>query len=98
MKEHCKNECSSEQESCHQEESSECKAEFFLEVADCAWTEVLKEKIKEHILATQGDRMKELAKIVSENNGKRWKNKMENEKVCKEYKEQLCNFFNQHKK
>lgn len=98
MKECCKDKCESENESCHKEENDECNNEFFLEVADCAWTEVLKDKIKEHILATQGDRMKELAKIVAEGNNKRWQNKMEGKKNCMEFEEQLCHFFSKHKK
>lgn len=88
--------------SCHsQKKEGECQSEkgheefskFLFEIADCAWTEVLKEKIKEHILATQGDRMNELAKMVSEANSQRWKSKMEKKKSCNEFKEKLCNFF-----
>jgi len=94
-----KNVCSSEKnENCHEEENEECcKEEFFLEVADCAWTEVLKDEIKKHILATEGERMKELAKIVAEANGKRWQNKMESKKHCSGFKEKLCQFFSKHK-
>jgi len=98
MKDCCKDECSSEHEECHEDENECNKTDFFLEVADCAWTEVLKDKIKEHILQTQGDRMTELAKIVAEGNGQRWKNKMENKKNCMEFEEKLCQFFSQHKK
>lgn len=103
MKECCKNECSEHEcchkhESCNKKEHDECKTDFFLEVADCAWKEALKEAIKEHILATQGDRMKELAKILAEGNGKRWQSKMENKRACKEFQEQLCQFFGQKKK
>lgn len=100
MKECCKNDCCECECECCSNKQDECesKAEFLLEVADCAWTEVLKEKIKEQILATEGERMKELAKIVAETNSKRWKNKMDSKKICKEFDEQLCNFFSQHKK
>lgn len=99
MKDCCKNECKEEHESCcHKKEQEENKVDFFLEIADCAWKEALKEKIKEHILATQGDRMKELAKILAEGNGKRWQHKMASKKACKEFQEELCNFFSQHRK
>ncbi len=71
---------------------------FLMETADEAWMEVLKDKIKEHILATQNDRMTELAKIVSETNNHRWKNKMEKKQGCADFKEKLCRFFGQSKK
>ena len=100
--------CASNESSCchsHEKQHKECDegnhdgfAKFLLEVADEAWTEVLKDQIKEHILSTQKDRMKELAKIVSEGNSQRWKNKMEKKSGCAEFKEKLCNFFGQHKK
>lgn len=66
---------------------------YFLEIADDAWEEVLKEKIKEHILETQNKKMEELAKIVSEGNGERWKNKMEKRRGCCSFKEKLSQFF-----
>lgn len=94
--------CQESQCSCPCHESSceeECgKEEFFLSVADEAWTEVLKDKIKEHILSTQDDRMTELAKIVAEANGARWRNKMEKKQGCMMFDEQLARFFSQGKK
>lgn len=72
--------------------------DFFLEIADCAWSEVLKDKIKEHILATQNDRMTELAKIVSEGNNQRWRHRMEKKQGCCDFKEKLARFFGQFKK
>jgi len=70
-----------------------------LEIADLAWMEVLKEKIKEHIKATD-PKLDELAKIVSEANHKRWKQKMQKEKSCAEhdqccedFEHQLCKLF-----
>jgi hypothetical protein len=67
-------------------------------VADEAWTEVLKDEIKKHILATQKDRMSKLAKIVSEGNNKRWKHKMEKEQCCEEFHQQIAAFFSSYKK
>jgi hypothetical protein len=74
------------------------KANYFLEVANEAWEEVLKDKIKEHILNTQNDRMTKLAKIVAEGNTQHWKNKMEKKQGCANFLEELCQFFSQSKK
>lgn len=88
--------------SCHAKET--CGSEegdmsfYFLELADEAWSEVLKDKIKEHILATQNDRMTELAKIVAEGNNARWRHKMEKKQGCMDFKEKLCQFFSRPKK
>jgi hypothetical protein len=91
--------CASKQETCEvREDAHEAFAECLLEAADCAWMEVLKDKIKEHILATQNDKMSELAKIVSEGNSQRWRNKMEKKHSCMDFKEKLCNFFCKSKK
>lgn len=87
-----------EEETCHGEDQHEDHTEWFLEIADAAWTEVLKDKIKEHILTTQNDRMTELAKIVSEGNSSRWKLKMEQENSIEDFQENICRFFSQHKK
>lgn len=92
--------------SCHAEEKHTCPVtgeheempNWFFEVADEAWSEVLKDKIKEHILATQNARMTKLAKIVSEGNDQRWKNKMEKKQSCHDFHEQIASFFAQSKK
>lgn len=89
--------------SCHNNQNTcgdkpEMISEYFLQVADEAWEEVLKDEIKKHILATQKDRMSKLAKIVSEGNNKRWKHKMEKKQGCAEFHEELCSFFSQRKK
>lgn len=67
--------------------------DFFLEVADEAWAEVLKDKIKEYILSKQNKQMTELAKIVADGNNQRWKTKMEKKRGCAEFREKLCSFF-----
>lgn len=90
--------CHSHEEGCHHEEGHGEFTHHFLEVADCAWMEVLKDKIKEHILATENDRMKELAKIIAEANKERWKHRKEKKKHCKDLAEKLCNFFAHSKK
>lgn len=85
--------CHTQKESCHDHHYEESKFDWLLEIADEAWTEVLKDKIKEHILKNQGKKMDELAEIVSEANGARWKHKMEKKQKCREFKEKICHFF-----
>jgi hypothetical protein len=78
--------------------SDEPKSHYFLEIADKAWEEVLKEKIKDYILKTENDRMTKLAKIIGEGNHRLWRNKMENKHGCMEFQEELCQFFSHSKK
>lgn len=68
---------------------------YFLEIADMAWEEVLKDQIKEYILSTQKKRMQELAKIVAEGNNQRWRSKMAKKHSCHEFSEKLHHFFSQ---
>lgn len=85
----CGNECQSE--SCH----PGCNyAQKFLELADHAWMEVLKEKIKENIQANSKN-MDELARLISEANHEKWQKKMEDKKCCGSFEERLGEFFNQ---
>jgi hypothetical protein len=108
-----KHQCSSCEDTCHSHKTCSCcchkngnghnhdecdMSDFLIELADCAWSEALKEKMKEYILSTQGDRMAELAKIVAEGNNQRWKHKMEKKQGCSDFKEKLCRFFGQSKK
>lgn len=72
--------------------------EYFLDIADSAWGEVLKDEVKKYILSTQKDRMTELAKIVAEGNNQRWRHKMEKKQGCADFKEKLHHFFSQSKK
>lgn len=90
--------CHAKHDQCDEECSSESKTNYFLEIADEAWEEVLKDKIKDHILKTQNERMNKLAKIVAEGNNQRWKNKMEKRHGYMEFQEELCEFFSQTKK
>lgn len=85
---------------CHAKQEGECPdmTHYFLELADTAWEEVLKEEMKAYIMKTQGTRMKELAKIVAEGNNQKWKGKMQNKKECMEFKEELRHFFSKGKK
>jgi hypothetical protein len=64
-----------------------------LEIADEAWMEILKDKIKEQILSSSGAHLDELAKIVSESNRDRWKHKIATNAVVNEYREKFSSFF-----
>ncbi len=66
----------------------------FLELADHAWMEVLKEKIKEHILANAKN-MDELAATISEANHERWQKKMEGKQCCCRYEEKIKELLHQ---
>lgn len=67
-----------------------------MDLADEAWMEVLKEKIKDNIKSSQKKNLDELAKLVSESNGMRWKHKLQEEKVCDDYEEKLNNLLKKH--
>lgn len=82
--------CPCHEEVCHEEEES-CTAESLFAIADCAWAEVLKEKIKDHIRA-HDKKIDELAKLVAEANHKRWKHKMQKDICCSEYDEACLDF------
>jgi hypothetical protein len=86
-------------ECCHDKDhGEEAKMHYFLELANEAWEETLKDKIKDYILKTQNERMTKLAKIIAEGNSHFWKNKMDKKHGCMEFQEELCQFFSQSKK
>lgn len=77
----------------HNSEGSCHCAEKFLEVADEAWKEVLKEKIKAKIIAKKGEHIEKLAEIIAIANGEKWKHKISAKTKCNEFKENLKEFF-----
>ena len=83
--------CSQLKGSCGNEDHASHK---FLELADQAWMEVLKEKIKEHIKAN-AKHIDELARLIAEANHERWKKKMDQKCSCGNFEEKLKNFFEQ---
>lgn len=91
---HCHDQCSSHHCGCcgdehhHQEFSEE-----LLDLADEAWMEILKDKIKQQILSNSGDYLDKLAKIVSDSNRERWKNIMSDKRSHEDFKHQIKNFF-----
>lgn len=64
-------------------------AHQLLELADEAWMEVLKEKIKEEVKKSNGPHLDQLAKLASESNNERWKHKLSSKKVACCFKDKL---------
>lgn len=64
----------------------------FLELADQAWMEVLKEKIKDHI-RSNAKNLDELAGLISEANHEKWQRKMEDKQCCGGYEAKLKEYF-----
>lgn len=81
---------------CHDHEQDDFAQELLL-LADEAWMELLKEKIKDQIQASSGKHMDKLAKLISTSNGERWKDKMEIQKTKRNFRSQINDFFSQHK-
>lgn len=77
----------------HGMDGSCCCAEKFLMLADEAWKEVLKDKIKEKICAQKGEHIEKLAELIATTNGEKWKHKMSAMMKCDQYKDQLKEFF-----
>lgn len=82
---------------CCQEEHPGHYSDELLALADEAWFEVLKEKIKEQIEKTSGKNLDAMAKLVSEANHERWKGKMAETTARSEFDAKLQSLF-QHKK
>ncbi len=77
------------------ENTGECcdMPEKLLALADEAWFEVLKEKMKAEISTTCGDRLDKLAKLVTETNQDKWMHTIQGKVKCEEYKENLKAMF-----
>lgn len=87
--------CSCHQKgSCGSQQSCESNADKFLALADQAWMEVLKEKIKENIKANS-KHLDELAGLIAEANHERWKKKIDAKSCCGSFEEKLKSFFKQ---
>jgi GTP-dependent phosphoenolpyruvate carboxykinase len=75
-------------DSCHDEENYDF-TKVLLELADEVWMEVLRDKIKEQIISSNGKHLDKLAATVAEANNARWKSKMAAKKMCHEYKDKI---------
>lgn len=82
------------EEDCHQHESGSF-ADQLLHLADEAWMEVLKEKIKKDIETKEGSQLDELAKLITQSNHQRWIAKMEEKKTGTEFQSQLQSLMHQ---
>ncbi len=89
---HGHDECCSHSHEEHCEEHSDFACDL-LELADEAWMCLLKDKIKEQILATNGKHLDELAKLVTESNHSRWKLKMAKKANVEAFREKLHVLF-----
>lgn len=76
----------------HHEEGCNC-GEKLLMIADEAWKELLKDKIKAKILAKKGDHLEKLAEIVAVANGEKWKHMISAKTKCNKYKDTLKEYF-----
>lgn len=90
----CSCSCHQKGNTCGSDQSGSSHAEKLLAIADQAWMEVLKEKIKENI-KSNNQHMDELARMISEANHERWKKKMDAKKCCGNFEEKLNHFFGQ---
>ena len=64
-----------------------------LGLADDAWHELLKEKIKASIEESCGEKLDELAGLVREANSFRWQHKIQGKVKCDEYQSNVRAFF-----
>ena len=68
-------------------------ASQLLQLADEAWMEVLKEKVKAHVAKSSGAQLEKLAKIVAEGNKDRWRMKLGAKKGCDDFHAKIAEFF-----
>lgn len=90
--------CHSHEDSCcdeghhhHHHDDADGFCHELLELADQAWMEVLKEKIK-HRIASECH-LDQLAEIIAKANHCRWKGKIAKQKGIHEYRRKVCEFF-----
>jgi hypothetical protein len=83
---------------CHDQSHEEGDfAHQLLRMADEAWMEVLKEKIKKEVLAKSGDKLEKLAKIVAEANEARWHQKLSLMDAAHTFADKIRSFFSSKK-
>ena len=78
----------------HHDHSDHCHcAENFLAIADEAYKELLKEKIKEKMIAKKSEHIEKLAELITVANGQKWKHMIAAKTKSHEFKDSLKNFF-----
>ena len=86
--------CSCSNCNCHcHEEHHDTYSHELLDLADEAWMEVLKDKIKDEIKKISGDHLNQMAKLVATSNHTRWKDKMLEKNNRHEFEHQLANLL-----
>lgn len=69
--------------------------EKLLALADEAWHELLKEKIKAEISKTCADSMDKLAKLVAETDKAKWAHMIKGKVKCNEYRDKVKAIFSE---
>jgi hypothetical protein len=85
--------CSTEHDHHHHHHHHEDFSTQLLSIADEAWMEILKEKIKDQIRSSNGKHLDDLAKMVAEYNETRWKNKMSAQHTIGDFRNKVSSFF-----
>ena len=67
--------------------------EKLIGLADEAWYEVVKDKIKKEIESTCGEKLDKLAQIVASTNNERWAYKIQGKAKCEEFKNSIKELF-----
>ena len=78
---------------CHEHHDQGDFASQLLQLADEAWMEVLKEKIKAQVIKGSGAHLDKLAKLVADGNKDRWRLKLGAQKGCDDFHEKVAEFF-----
>ncbi|MBA3814917.1 MAG: hypothetical protein H0X29_00020 [Parachlamydiaceae bacterium] len=76
---------------CHQK--SHKYSDELLALADEAWMELLKDKIKEEIKKNSSEHIEKLASLVSKANHDRWNSKIDQKKNCHQFEDDLNNLM-----
>lgn len=64
-----------------------------IQMADDAWTCLLKEKIKARVEKINGAQLDQLADLVAASNNERWKEKLKAKESCNDFQEKIEAFF-----
>ncbi len=83
----CGSDCSCGNEGCCKEEMS--KGEMFMDMANEAWHELMKEKMKHAYEKAIGEKMSKAAAVSVEACMAYWSQKMKNEASCAEFEDKI---------
>ncbi len=88
--------------SCHNKsqgaEGECCVSDPLIQLADQAWMELMKEKIKAQFQASSGSKMDGVAKVLASACGAKWQLKMATKQHRDDYKKNLSEAFQKHSK